>query len=156
MRFLFVVFFLRREKRIFVDRARRKTVDPSEGTTIMSATPRQIGRAATTDSLDLDGQNVRVEDKRRAPRPSLPTDNWQPGDGYGPHAEHLQAAMDVALANEPEASQAEGGKKMLAPASGSFRQYGKANVGSRASIIAATAPQVANYLPPPLRSSLHS
>lgn len=102
-------------------------------------------------------KTVRVEDTRRAALvEDAPADKWQPGDGYRPRGENLQAAMDAALANEPEAEEdqvgAQGDHKMVSPASCGYR-HGKAT--SRGSIIAANAPAVANYTPPPRRSSLH-
>ena len=101
-------------------------------------------------------KTVRVEDTRRAALvEDAPADKWQPGDGYRMLADNLPAAMDAALANEPEAEDqvgAQGDHKMVSPASCGYR-HGKAT--SRGSIIAANAPAVANYTPPPRRSSLH-
>ena len=101
-------------------------------------------------------KTVRVEDTRRAALvEDAPADKWQPGDGYRMLADNLPAAMDAALANEPEAEDqvgAQGNHKMVSAASCGYRR-GKAT--SRGSIIAANAPAVSNYTPPPRRTSLH-
>ena len=99
---------------------------------------------------------VRVEETRRSrEQEDAPADNWQPGDGYQPRAENLQAAMDATLANNTEAGDQVGalaGVKMVSAASCGYR-HGKAR--SRGSVIAANVGPVANYTPPALRESLH-
>jgi|TARA_B110000196_G_scaffold225658_1_gene194541 hypothetical protein len=122
------------------------------------ALPTTTGLANTNDpwlGAVSAAKTVRVEDTRRAALvEDAPDDKWQPGDGYRPRTENLQAVMDAALANEPEAGEvgAQRDHKMVSPASCGYR-YGKAK--SRGSVIAANAPAIANYTPPALRSSLH-